>query len=352
MLWNVFCSSWTLATAAAAVACIGTIGIGIYLLYWKHRSDGIIKPVSVNYFFSRKCNKECAFCFHTEKSSYVASEDDMRRGLRLLREAGMRKINFAGGEPFLYPDKLAMLCRFCKEDLGLESVSIITNGTKVTKRWIEQHGRWVDVIGVSCDSFDEKTNIAIGRGTGENVTQLFRIRDWCRQLGIKFKLNTVVCTYNWQEDMADTVRQLDPFRWKAFQVLYVEGENDAEEKDTRLNKRKRNAKKLLISDDQFNAFCEKHQHLECFIPEPNSVMAASYLLLDEFLCFLDKGGGVVKQSQSILDVGVQKALSEVRWDQEVFNQRGGVYEWTKDVVQDGAETEGGCGSVDKTSLDW
>ncbi|KAI2464709.1 hypothetical protein F4781DRAFT_59275 [Annulohypoxylon bovei var. microspora] len=355
MLLDILYSNWEML---AVVACTGAISIIVYLAFRKHCSYDVVEPVSVNYHFTRRCNKECAFCFHTEKTSHVASEDDMKRGLRLLSEAGMRKINFAGGEPFLYPDKLAMLCRFCKEELDLESVSIITNGTKVTKKWMDQHGRWVDVIGVSCDSFDEKTNIVIGRGTGENVKQLFLIRDWCRQLGIKFKLNTVVCIHNWHEDMADTVRQLDPFRWKAFQVLYVEGENDAEEKDAQLNKRKRDAKKLLISDEQYKVFCNKHEYLECFIPEPNSLMASSYLILDEFLCFLDKGVGIEKQSQSILDVGVQRALSEVRWDREAFKERGGMYEWTKDVVGDGdgdgGEMEGGCGSsrINKESLDW
>jgi uncharacterized Fe-S cluster-containing radical SAM superfamily protein len=157
--------------------------------------------VSVNYHFTRKCNKTCKFCFHTEKSSYVASEDQMKRGLQLLKKAGMRKINFAGGEPFLYPESLGWLCRYCKEGLGLESVSIITNGTKVTKTLLDKYGTFVDVLGVSCDSFDEKTNVIIGRGTGKNVEQLFRIRDWCKGLGIKFKLNTVVCKLNWQEDM-------------------------------------------------------------------------------------------------------------------------------------------------------
>jgi radical S-adenosyl methionine domain-containing protein 2 len=46
---------------------------------------------------------------------------------------------------------------------------------------METHELWVDVLGVSCDSFDEKVNTAIGRGTGDNMTQLFRIRNWCRQ---------------------------------------------------------------------------------------------------------------------------------------------------------------------------
>ncbi|GAW14921.1 hypothetical protein ANO14919_043260 [Xylariales sp. No.14919] len=338
------------ATSWMAAACVGVVGVGLYMVYyWKHRRGNITTPVSVNYHFTRKCNKVCAFCFHTEKTSYVAPEEDMKRGLRLLKEAGMRKINFAGGEPFLYPRELAMLCRFCKEELRLESVSIITNGTKVSKKWMEKYGQWVDVLGVSCDSFNEKTNIAIGRGTGSNVEQLFKIRDWCRELGIKFKLNTVVCTLNWEEDMVITIEKLDPFRWKVFQVLYVEGENDAEDKEVHLDKRKRNAKKLLISDEQFKTFCDKHQGLDSFVPEPNSLMASSYILLDEYLRFLDKGPGAEKHSRSILEVGVQTALTEIHWDQEAFRERGGVYDWTKDVV--GGDPEGCCSLVDE-KLSW
>ncbi|KAI0395213.1 hypothetical protein F5Y17DRAFT_474677 [Xylariaceae sp. FL0594] len=335
----------------AAIIGSGIVGLGTYVTYsylkQRHANDAT-RPVSVNYHFTRKCNKVCGFCFHTEKTSHVASEEDMKRGLRLLKEAGMRKINFAGGEPFLYPGKLAMLCRFSKEELGLESVSIITNGTKVTRRWMEQHGRWVDVLGVSCDSFDEATNMAIGRGTGENVAQLFRVRAWCRELGIKFKLNTVVCAHNWREDMADTVARLDPFRWKVFQVLYVEGENDAV--DSHLDQRKRDARKLLITDDQFEHFCSRHRHLGCFVPEPNSLMASSYLILDEYLCFLDKGTGIEKQSRSILEVGVQSALSEIHWDQDAFRERGGMYEWSKDVTA--AEGTGCGGNIDTKSLEW
>jgi radical S-adenosyl methionine domain-containing protein 2 len=339
-------------TLSTTLACTGVAGIGAYLIYYlaHHRGNNVIRPISVNYHFTRKCNKECGFCFHTEKTSHVASEEEMKRGLRLLKEAGMRKINFAGGEPFLYPKKLAMLCSFCKEDLGLESVSIITNGTKVTKKWMEANGRWIDVLGVSCDSFDESTNIVIGRGTGENVQQLFRVREWCRELGLKFKLNTVVCTHNWQEDMAETVRKLDPFRWKVFQVLYVEGENDAEEKESHLDKRKRNARKLLISDDQFETFCSKHRHLDCFVPEPNSLMASSYLILDEYLCFLDKGTGVEKQSKSILEVGVQSALREIHWDQDAFRKRGGMYDWTKDITTN--EAGGSCRNNNTGLLQW
>ena len=305
------------------------------------------QPISVNYHFTRKCNKVCGFCFHTEKTSYVASEEAMKRGLKLLKDAGMKKINFAGGEPFLYPKPLAMLCQYCKVDLGLESVSIISNGTKITEQWLQKYGQYVDVLGVSCDSFNEETNIEIGRGTGENVTQLFRIRDWCRNLGIKFKLNTVVCSFNWQEEMATTIEKLDPFRWKCFQVLEVQDENDASKDETELDKRKRNAKRFVISKQQFATFCKNHRHIDCFVPESNELTASSYLILDEYLCFLDKGHGKEKQSSCILDVGVASAMKEVDWDGVAFRERGGMYDWSKELGQ-----SNGCGSELGGGMEW
>lgn len=109
----------------------------------------------------------------------------------------MKKINFAGGEPFLYPKYLGSLCRFCKETLKLESVSIISNGTKITEKWLREYAAFVDILAVSCDSVNPETNRKIGRmdrGSGvpfDNVGQLFLVRGWCARYGVRFKLNTV-----------------------------------------------------------------------------------------------------------------------------------------------------------------
>lgn len=166
------------------------------------------------------------------------------------------------------------LVEFGKQVLALESVSIVSNGSLIKESWLQQYGAHLDILAVSCDSFDENTNIKIGRGSGDNVEQLFRIRDWCREYGIKFKLNTVVCRFNFDEDMAERVAELDPFRWKCFQVLMVEGENDSE-------KTLRDVRHFEIDDDEFGIFCKRHEHLACFVPESNKAMAESYLILDE-----------------------------------------------------------------------
>ena len=53
-------------------------------------------PLSVNYHFTRKCNYECKFCFHQAKTSYHLPIEEAKRGIVMLVEAGMKKINFSG----------------------------------------------------------------------------------------------------------------------------------------------------------------------------------------------------------------------------------------------------------------
>jgi hypothetical protein len=45
----------------------------------------------------------------------------------------------------------------------LESVSIVNNGSKVTEKWMSEYAYYLDIMAVSCDSFDGETNKRIGR---------------------------------------------------------------------------------------------------------------------------------------------------------------------------------------------
>ncbi|EPS39744.1 hypothetical protein H072_6453 [Dactylellina haptotyla CBS 200.50] len=281
----------------------------------------LYKPVSVNYHFTRRCNYSCGFCFHTAKTSYILHIDDAKRGLKLLKQAGMQKINFAGGEPFLEKEFLGQLMKYCKEDLKLESVSVVTNGSLVNDRFLKIYGDYLDIIAVSCDSFDEDTNVAIGRGKGKHLQAVKKVAKLCQKYNIKFKLNTVVNKYNWCEDMNEYIQELKPFRWKCFQYLLLPNENSGQ--DTI-----RDARRYLVTDEQFQEFCRRHKQNECLVPEGNEVMVNSYLILDEYMRFLDKDAKI--QSRSILDVGVKTALEQVRWDKEIFLERKGLYDWQKE----------------------
>ena len=135
-----------------------------------------------------------------------------------MREAGTGKINFAGGEPFLNPKTLGELCKKSHE-LGMAAVSIISNGCRTSRKWMEEYGYFVDVLGVSVDSFVSTTNAKIGRGgdaNNGNANCVMRVRELCADHDIIFKMNAVVCSLNWQEDIYEKMRKLDPKCWKVF----------------------------------------------------------------------------------------------------------------------------------------
>lgn len=134
--------------------------------------------------------------------------------------------------------------------------------------------------------------------------------------------------------MSSHIFELLPFRWKVFQVLPITGENKGE-------KSKRNVTDLLITSEQFEAFKKRHASLSCMVPEDNSLMQNSYLLLDEHMCFLNCTSGAKVPSKSVLDVGVDEALAEAGFDSKQFEERGGYYadQWTRDQPS----IDSGCG---------
>jgi len=77
-------------------------------------------------------------------------------------------------------------------------------------------GEYLDILAISCDSFNEETNQMIGRAQGRksHVDNLYKIRNWCQQYKVAFKINSVINTFNIDEDMTEEINQLNPVRWK------------------------------------------------------------------------------------------------------------------------------------------
>ena len=183
-----------------------------------------------------ECNYECGFYFHNAKTSYIAPITDAKRGLELLAKAGIRKINFADEEPFLHVSFIGKLLklassyagvtkgelmwenifRYCKEELHLKSVSIVTNGSLVKPGFLKEYGKYIDILTVSCNSFDETTNTKIGREKGTHLKSFIKLSKQCLQYNIKFKVNTVVNRYNFTEDINKGISLVNPYCWKCF----------------------------------------------------------------------------------------------------------------------------------------
>jgi radical S-adenosyl methionine domain-containing protein 2 len=332
----------------AGIAVIAA-GIGWFLKRTKKvikeeekKKDKKDERVAVNYHITRECNYECKFCFHTAKTSHVESTENAKKIVLQLRQGGFRKINFAGGEPFLQPKLLGILCQYAKVECKFESVSIISNGSKIKEDWFRKHGKYVDILGISCDSFNETVNVQIGRGKGNHLSFVKEAARLCKVYNIQFKLNTVVNKYNFQENMSQYINELNPSRWKVFQVLALQGENIGEGA-------KRNVNELLIENDQFDSFIRMNlaglHHKEILKIEGNDVMQTSYVLVDEYGCFLDCSRGGKTATKSILEVGV-----DVAWEQ-LLGKEGIGYNSQAFYARDG-DYKTGCWSTVKDIEDF
>lgn len=91
----------------------------------------------------------------------------------------------------------------------------------------------------------------------------------------------------------------------------------------------KHAETYVVSDTEFQAFLDRHKHVQCLVPESNEKMRNSYLILDEYMRFLDCTRGSKDPSKSILDVGVSYALMFSGFDEAMFFKRGGKYVWSK-----------------------
>lgn len=298
------------------------------------KKEHYLQLTAANFHFTRKCNYKCGFCFHTAKTSHVETLENCKLIIKALRDHGCKKINFAGGEPFLpdytsKPNKrtdLGEMVKYAKSECHFESVSVISNGRYITEEWMERYHSYLNVLGVSCDSVNEATNKSIGRGSGDHQTHVKHAAALCRKFNVPFKLNTVVCSLNWDEDLSALIAETQPMRWKIFQVLPLQGENCGEGS-------KRNVDKFLISDAQFRRFVTRHEDLvadpRIMKIENNSTMQSSYVLVDEYGCFLDSSLGGKIPTKSILDEGIAAAWAELEasagggFDQVAFDRRDG-----------------------------
>ena len=131
------------------------------------------------------------------------------------------------------------------------------------------------------------------------------------------------------QDMIGPIERLKPVRWKVFQCLLIQGENAGEGA-------KRNAEALTVTSEEFQGFLQRHRNSaavrEVLVPEDNETMKDSYLILDEYLCFLNCTTGGKVPSPSIREVSVARALREAGFDLRMFVERHGEYEWSKEKV--------------------
>jgi radical S-adenosyl methionine domain-containing protein 2 len=270
---------------------------------------------TASFHIVKPCNMKCKFCYATFEDQKVLKQlpiEDVFTILLKLKEAGLEKITFAGGEPMLYR-YLDQSIIFAKE-IGL-TTSIITNGTFITEDWLNKMQGKLDWIGLSIDSLNFETNKNIGRI--EKVKQPLLYLKLCRLIKFKrfkLKINTVVNKFNEDEDMNYFINKVNPARWKVFDTLRVEGQNDTQFEEIRSSKH------------GFTKFISRHYH-PSLVPEDNHAMTGSYLLIDPQGRLFENSQGKHTYSDPLQSNDIQKCLGQINLNRKTFIERGGIYNW-------------------------
>ncbi|GAA0450745.1 GTP 3',8-cyclase MoaA [Halococcus dombrowskii] len=124
--------------------------------------DGFGREVSgVRVSLTDRCNFDCVYCHNEglgdtrgpmEPADNEMGTDDVVRFLEVVREFGVEKVKFTGGEPMLRQD-LAEIIRRTPD--GMET-SLTTNGTFLPGRAEELHEAGLDRVNVSQDALDRE----------------------------------------------------------------------------------------------------------------------------------------------------------------------------------------------------
>lgn len=270
----------------------------------------------INFHFTNCCNYRCVYCFAKSKNkSKQLSFEKCKNVVDKIKDYFTKnnivdgRINLVGGEPLVSPF-INELIDYCFDKKI--KVSIVTNGSLLTKEFIERNKKKLCMIGISIDSLNEETNEKIGRCCKNkilNKEKLIQICKLIKDCGIKLKINTVVSKFNVHEEFVDFYNVIMPDKIKIFQMSIVKGVNE-------------NARQFQLSSMEYKKFCNRHKGDNVFF-ETQEDMQNSYLMIDSFGNFVVNHKGEYRTYGSILTNDLSTLINNSNFDNRKFDKRYG-----------------------------
>ncbi len=295
----------------------------------------ITTPKAVNWHCEAFCNYRCKFCYAGFESQRKQPKISLDAGLRIIQDLanqGVEKINFVGGEPMLHPHLDEWIIE--SKRVGMVT-SIVSNGTNMTKQWLEYMRPHLDWLGLSVDASNDEIHAIMGRanarefkdGVSGHLQRALEIARIANSMGYGIKLNTVVTSANYSDDMTAVVKEINPTRWKIFQVLKIEGENDGR------------VDALLVSESRFEDYINRHLvSLEStsiqVVPENNEAMLGTYAMIDALgRVYTNMNGFYLYSDDTIQESGFLHCWNQVSpgFSHEAFDDSGGEGAWENSI---------------------
>ncbi|MDK4573735.1 viperin family antiviral radical SAM protein [Kingella kingae] len=283
-----------------------------------------MKELVINWHITEACNFKCRYCFakweqkdtrelfhsHVQTKKLLDELQQMPTIINQQQNTQFQNIrlNLVGGEIFLYPDLMTMIIHEAKlRGFGL---SAITNGSLISDDMIDLVAKNFSMIGFSVDSLNDETNRQIGRMSKDEVLQIDKVKQCIHTIkkinpNIYLKINTVVNSLNYQEDLSEFLLDCQLNKWKVFKMLPIVTHD------------------LSINDEQFQHFINNHRHFSAILnAEDNDEMTASYLMIDPLGRFFsnESQSGYI-YSEPITQIGVETAFNHIQFETQKFKNR-------------------------------
>ncbi|QEE14493.1 viperin family antiviral radical SAM protein [Promethearchaeum syntrophicum] len=276
------------------------------------------KIESVNLHITNRCNYRCKFCFARNRSlGSELNESQWMKIIDMLAEGGCMKLNFAGGEPTLIP-YLSNLIQHTK-NYGIFT-SIISNGTGIKKKFLNDCHKDMDLIGLSLDSPCEKKELILGRtlnhsknGRYSHLETIEKANKLIKSFNIPLKINTVLTSINWNDDFYSLITLLKPVRWKILIVHQIPSINNQFFKQSQ-----------VPSETQIDFFLQYHKGLNPIFENEN-ILNQSYCIISPDGRFIQNYKNELKYSAPILSNGLKEGLKLINFSYNHYMSRNGDY---------------------------
>ncbi|MFW3441814.1 viperin family antiviral radical SAM protein [Aliarcobacter butzleri] len=278
-----------------------------------------MNEITVNWHIIQKCNYKCYYCFakygKNNKKEIHCSKKEIELLLNKVYQSFKNefkgysiRLNIAGGEPTLSKNLNFIIQTAYK--IGFD-VSIITNSSVLTTRFISENAKYLSMFAISIDSLNKDTNLKIGRIGNKNFLEIHHVLKNISLLrkynnSIKIKINTVINNYNYTEYIGDFINLAKPDKWKIFQALNINNSSSKE----------------YCSKEQFKTFINNHKDLNInTFSETNEEMIESYIMIDPYGRFYQNSGAIYQYSKSILELESNEIINHVNFDLKKYKNR-------------------------------
>jgi MoaA/NifB/PqqE/SkfB family radical SAM enzyme len=110
---------------------------------------------TVDFHITAKCSQACPYCWGPRRFRNHVNTESAQRIIARIKELGIRRIVFTGGDPLQHPEALELI-RYAKQT-GLET-ALSTTGDLVTPEILKGLSPFLDLISLPLDGSSEEIN--------------------------------------------------------------------------------------------------------------------------------------------------------------------------------------------------